>query len=112
MEFTFEGFWKFCQERLKIGEVIPNWSVSGRIRIAKFKIVEITENSIGYDSPNAKNRQNVYKNEFQQIFNVWDDYKKGCIPRNEIREMNKKTTYIIATIKYVEDMIKNNFHTN
>lgn len=112
MELTFEGFWKICQERLNVGDVIPNWSVSGRIQIAKFKIVEITENGIGYDSPNAEYTQNVSKNEFQQIFNVWDDYEKGSIPRHELREMNKKTTYIIATIKYVEDMIKNIFHTN
>lgn len=112
MKLTFKEFWKICQEKLKAGNVIPNWSVSGNIRIREFKIIEIAENSIGYDSPTAKNIQSVSKDEFQQIFTVWESYKKGDIPRSELRENNKKTTYIIATIKYVEDLIKNNFQTN
>lgn len=106
MKLKFDEFWQLCQKKLNAGDVIPNWSVSGKIRTKEFKIVEITQDSISYDSFTAKSIQKVSKAQFEQVFNVWDKYKNGNITRAELRNNNNKTSYIIATIRYLENFKK------
>ncbi len=106
MKLKFDAFWQLCQEKLNVDDVIPNWSVSGNIRTKEFKISEIMQDSISYDSPTAENIQKVSKTQFEEVFDVWDKYKNGNITRAELRNNNNKTTYIIATIRYLENLEK------
>jgi hypothetical protein len=44
--------------------------------------------------------------EFIEIFPYYDGWKKGEIPRNEIRDLSNKTSYIFALIEYFTEYFK------
>lgn len=95
-----------------VGDVVPNWSVFGEIRTEEFKVVEIVENCITYNSARDKNIQNMSELESQQVFNVLADYKKGGASRNEIRKENQKNYIHNCNYKICERFEKKIFHVN
>lgn len=101
-KISFDDFWKICQTNLTAGLTIPNWSVSGEIKVKEFRVNEVYDSEISFISPTAKNIQIAAKRDFENIFAVWEEYKSGNLPRYRIRDISNKSTYVIAAIRFIE----------
>ena len=98
----FENLWKELQYRVKPGAVVPNWTLAGRYSRENMTITDIDDNYIKFEAPNAKNPQNVPKEDFREVWHVWDDYKAQKIKRHELRDMTRFSKYIISLLHWYE----------
>lgn len=99
----FENFWKLVQESLVPKQTIQNWSNANGYLGNEFAIHSIDSNGITVLTIEENRERHIEKSEFQQIFQLWDEYCKGNIKRYELRNININTTYIISIIHFVEN---------
>ena len=100
MQPSFEQTWRGITSTLKPGMEISNWTVLKGNTSGKIKIVSISEDSIFVDSLDKKSVQRVKKEKMELIWNVWEDYKKGRIQRQQMQQNNFHSTYIISILQW------------
>lgn len=103
MKTSFDEIWIKLQAYLKPGTILRNWTVLNGYLGDKMEVVQINQNEIVVQAPNAKTLQRISRNEFEKIWNVWPDYLSGQKQRQEIREITHYSKYIISIFRWVED---------
>lgn len=98
-ERKFNLLWNEITNTLKPSQQIPNWTKWNGFLENKFEICSITNNAIEVLTIKDKHQRSIPKTDFENIFNKWDKYISGKIKRNELRNKNKNTTYIISILK-------------
>jgi hypothetical protein len=94
--------WDALHEHVWSGHQFSTWSVHKGYLTGSFEIVNIAEDSVTVRSPTAKNLQIVPKRDFFQIAIDWKEYKSGKIPRHELRDRTRYSTYIIGLLHWLD----------
>ena len=98
----FENFWDRLQKSLKVGDEIPHWSYGGKYDEAFFSISEILESGIEIKTSN-ETKITVPKNDFETVFEQWEEYKNGNVLRKTLRDIpNRNTTYVISILHKID----------
>lgn len=98
-ERKFDFLWNEITSTLKPFQQIPNWTKHSGFLESEFEICSITNNAIEVFTIKDKHHRSIPKTDFENIFSKWDKYISGEIKRNELRDENKNTTYIISILK-------------
>ena len=98
-ERKFDFLWNEITSTLKPSQQIPNWTKHSGFLESEFEICSITNNAIEVFTIKDKHHRSIPKTDFENIFSKWDKYISGEIKRNELRDENKNTTYIISILK-------------
>lgn len=102
MSKDFETVWREIQSTLKPNLVIPNWTIDNGYFGVAIKISSISSRVVYVTVPTAKNIQVVSKNDFEAVWKVWADYKTGRILRSEVRELTRKSRYVINILHWLD----------
>lgn len=98
----FENFWNSLQKSLKVGDVITHWSSSGKYHETNFLISGIFESKMEIKTSNGK-KIIVLKNDFETVFEQWEEYKNGDVLRKTLRDIpNRNTTYVISILHKID----------
>jgi len=100
----FVNTWNYIQNNLNIGAVIDNWSKDSQYLGDRFTISNISLSKIDVDTPGAKNIQKIPQNDFEGVYNVWQQYIACTYSRDQIRDnITRYSKYIISILKWVEN---------
>jgi hypothetical protein len=99
---SFEIVWKFLQEELVPGTIVKNWTVLKNDLGDEMTIVAVSKKSIDVDAPKAKAIQSPNREEFEAVWNVWEDYKMGKVLRHELRDITRYSKYIISILHWYD----------
>ncbi len=102
---AFEDIWRSIQARLNEGVIIPNWTRDKGYVGEPFKIVRIKEDVVEVEPPGAKNIQKIPRQDFQKVYEIWDDYCRGKIRRSEIGGLTRFSKYIISILHWIENQL-------
>jgi hypothetical protein len=100
---SFDMVWSHLQMKLKPDMVIPNWTAYKGYLGDTMKIFAVRSNYIVIDSPNAKTFQSVPKDNFENVWEVWPDYKAQKVRRYEITDVTRFSKYIIGIFHWYEN---------
>ena len=100
MDFT--KTWQRIQAELRQGTTISNWTVKKGYLGDIFTVVDISLTYVKVETPKAKNHQPIPKEDFEAVYNVWNDYCRGSVQRQEIRDMTRYSKYIISILHHFE----------
>lgn len=98
---SFEALWHQIQRTTIVSHAIKNWTKDKGYFGGDLIIHRVDSQFVEFDSPNAKNYQRVYKNEFATVYEVWDDYIAGRVKRHQIRDVTRFSKYIISLLHHV-----------
>ena len=102
----FQEMWQYILANIQMGQSIDNWTKDKGFIGDQFTIVNFGLNYIEIDTPKAQNIQRVSRQDFHDIYNVWDQYLNGTFKRHQIRDLiTRFSKYIISILHWVE--IKN-----
>lgn len=102
---SFDAVWSQLQANLKVGTTIKNWTAFGGYLGDTMTIVGIRQKYIEVDTPNAGSIQVVPKGDFEQVWEVWADYKRQKVRRQELTPITRFSKYIISILHWYEKEI-------
>jgi hypothetical protein len=99
-EFTV--VWRALQSALKPGSEIKNWNAYNGYLGDKLTINTVEKEFISIDPPRVWGTQVIPREDFEQIWIIWFDYKALRLQRSEMRGLNKHCKYIISIFRWYE----------
>jgi hypothetical protein len=98
----FEKIWQELQSKLSSHLILPNWTADqGNFR-GTMMIVNISDDSIEVESPGAKNIQKVRKQDFEEVWRIWPEYKNGKFRRGDMTKLTRFSKYVISIFHWLE----------
>lgn len=94
--------WNAFREYVWSGFKFPSWSADKGYLATTFTIVKIDQDTITVQSSTAQNLQKVPKEDFLRLAIDWKEYKSGKIPRHELRDKTRYSTYIIGILHWLD----------
>lgn len=95
----FQNTWAQIQN-IPINTQIQNWTAYHGYRGDPITIAQISPDHIVFLSPTADNEQPVPKDDFEGVYNVWNQYIAGHYQRRQIcDDITRFSRYIINTFK-------------
>jgi hypothetical protein len=104
MNSSFEEVWSDIRRRLRVGTIIPNWSVHGYTG-KTFRIVGVDNTAVMVSSSRMQDKGKgrlVSRGEFERCFPIWPDYKAGMVQRTVLTARSQNTTYVISILHWQE----------
>jgi len=98
---AFNDTMEFIKNNFPAGTEIRNWTAANDYLGDTFTIDTINNDYITVISPNAQNVQNVPVNDFQLVYDMWDQYIDKNIGRAQIRDITRFSKYIISIFHQV-----------
>jgi hypothetical protein len=100
---SFDTVWSYLQRNLKVGTVIKNWTAFQGYLGDTMKVVGVRQNHIEVKAPKANHLQDVPKEDFEKVWEVWAKYKIQKVRRYELRDMTRFSKYIISILHWYEN---------
>ena len=98
----FENFWSRLQREISVRDTVRNWTKDNGYRGGSFTIHKVDSGFVKIKTPNADKPQRLRKKDFETIYDLWDAYNNGDVPRNELRDITPyKSKYIISILKHL-----------
>lgn len=98
----FDAVWDSLQISLAPGVEIENWNAYNGYLGDKSTINSVERDSISIDPPRVWKTQVIHKENFEQVWAVWPDYKTLRMKRSEIQGLNNYYKYIISIFHWYE----------
>ena len=98
----FELLWRRLQRALHPGDTIRNWSQHGEYLGGAFTIHNVGAEFIEVDPYDAVHNQYIRKEEFAKVYDFWDAYNWGQVPRSVLRDLTHFSTYVISILHHLE----------
>jgi len=100
MNATFDVFWGTLKAALQGKTQIRNWTVDSGFIGDDFS-VQTSSGTIHCDPPGV----NVSKQDFESIWEVWEQYLIGRVKRKELRDLpHYNTKYVISILHHFMEM--------
>jgi hypothetical protein len=99
---TFDEVWRELGARLSEGTEIPNWSYDHGYTGKVTRIERVYYDSITVSGDRTTKHRAVPGTDFKKVFEFWDRYKQGLIPRDDIQEISRNSTYIFSLLHWLE----------
>jgi hypothetical protein len=100
---SFDKYWERIVVTLRPMDEMHAWSREGRAR-SRFGIVEVKGGGVTVRTGNGL--RSVPRKDFEVIFRLWRDYKKGKVQRQELRELSQNTTYVLGIFHWIESQVR------
>lgn len=98
------NFIELMRNNIKPNQIIDNWSADNRnLKVPRYEFISCHEDKATLKNPTTDKEYIVNENDFQYLWENWKDYKAGKIKRNELRNGNRKTSYTICIMHYLEE---------
>jgi hypothetical protein len=98
----FADTWNAIQRQLVLGSVIPNWTAHKGSIGEPFKIVAITSTHIDVDAPGARSVQKVPIADFEEVYQLWEEYRHAGLSRSALTPLTRYSKYIISILHWLE----------
>src|SRR5687768_2242010 len=99
---SFADSWNTLQTKLSVGAKIPNWTAhKGEIGDA-FSIASIEPDAIVVDTPGAKRLQIVPATDFEEVYELWNDYRHRKLERSAFTPLTRYSKYVISILHWLE----------
>jgi hypothetical protein len=102
----FDEVWKDLLASLKTDTKIKNWTVYSGYLGDTMKVIVTGNETISIDAPRAKNTLVVPKEDFEAVWEVWIDYKREKVKRNELSPLTRFSKYVISIFHWYETDLK------
>ena len=102
----FEDVWHKLQIALKPGIEIKNWNAYNGYLGDSLAINTVDPKFISIDPPRVWGTQVIYREDFEQIWNVWKDYLALRVKRARMHEFSNHSKYIISIFHWYETELK------
>ena len=96
-------FIEIIEKNIKSDTIINNWSIDNKCKIPYYKYLGTESCKCILEHPQTKKKIQVPEKSFQYLYRNWQNYKKGELPRNELRNNDQYTTYTICILHYLEE---------
>ena len=97
----FEIFWSRLQQEISAGDTVRNWTKYNGYLRDSFTIHRVDSKFVEVDAPNAYNIQHVTKNEFEKVYDLWDAYNEGDVPRWKLADITRFSKYTISILNHL-----------
>ena len=98
----FHTIWNDLQTSLKPGTEIKHWNPYNGYLGDNLTINYVGPNYISVDPPRVWDTQVIPKEGFEQVWNVWQDYRALRLKHNELRDLTNLSKYIISIFHWYE----------
>ena len=102
-EQDFESLLCQLQREISVGDTIRNWSQHTGYLSGVFTICAVESEFVQVEPLNAINRQHIRREEFAKVYEHWGAYKSGRLPRYELRDITRFSTYVISILHHLID---------
>jgi hypothetical protein len=100
---AFSDTWNALQACLSPGVSIPNWTVHRGLLGDSFTIATVTPAAVVVETPGAKLPQTVRQVDFQTVYDQWDAYCLGAMPRSDFTPLTRYSKYAISILHWLEE---------
>ena len=102
MASDFETWWNMLSE-VRTPLPVPKWSRDSRYQEGLIELVSITADRVVVHVPTAQNPSiKIPRPDFNRVFDRWEGYKLGVVPRSRLRDLTHFSTYIVSILKHFE----------
>lgn len=102
MAANFESLWIALRGKLHPPQKIRNWTVLKGYLGDVMTVVSVSHNEIDVETHGAKMIQKVPKQDFEDVWHVWEKYKSGNFLRKDLREVTRYSKYVISILNWFE----------
>jgi hypothetical protein len=100
---AFSDTWTVLQASLSNGATIDNWTAhSGEVG-EPFQIQSIGNDAIVVTTPGAVTPQWVRRKDFEAVYELWDGYVRGRIPRSTFTPLTRRSKYVISLLHWLQN---------
>ena len=97
------SFLELLDKNIPVNTRIDNWSVDNKIQIPYYTYLGIVNQKCILLHPETNKEIKISEKSFQYLYKNWQKYKTGDVLRNQLRKLDRSTTYTICIFKYLED---------
>ena len=98
----FSATWSALRSNLTLQTSIPNWTADKGLLGDSFTVSGVTPTHVEVDTPGAQNFQTIPDRDFEVVYDVWERYCNGTVPRHEIRDSTRFSKYVISILHWLE----------
>ena len=99
-ELCFESIWLKLQMQLQEDYLMEAWSQHSGYTGGLFRIYAVGDDFVKVEL--TKSIQHISKKEFEKVYDIWSAYKSGLVPRHQLRDITRYSTYIISIFHYLK----------
>jgi hypothetical protein len=100
---SFADTWAALRAHLSEGVTIDNWTAYSGDVGEPFKIQKIGSDAIVVAAPGAITPQLVRRKDFEAVYELWDGYVRGRIPRSIFTPLTRHSKYIISLLHWLQN---------
>ena len=101
MNTNFGIIWLMTIGNLKPGMKIDYWGKARGKSGKKFVINSVSEKFISCDPPEAKHIQKVHRDDFEAVWELWENYLAGKVQRKNLIKVTRFSSYILSIFNHV-----------
>ena len=99
-ELGFESIWLKLQTQLQEDQEIRRWSQLRGYTGGLFRIYAVGDDFVKVELDTSI--RHIPKKEFEKVYDIWNAYKSGLVPRHQLRDITIHSTYIISIFHYLK----------
>jgi hypothetical protein len=99
---AFPDTWNALQTNLIAGTVIPNWTIHSGAIGEPFTVTDVSATVVVVDAPGAETLQRVPRADFEAVYDHWDGYAHGGLPRSKLLPLTRYSKYVISIFRWLE----------
>ena len=99
-----EALWFKLKSNLRPRTIIPNWTVDKGYFGGTITIVNLSDDVIEVEVATAKNNQMVRKADFEEVWQIWENYKSGEFKRGQMTPLTRNSKYVISILHWMENL--------
>ena len=100
---SFNGVWHEIRQRLSRGMEIRNWGYDRGYTGNASQIVDVNYDEIVVTGEKTNGKRRIARRDFEKVFEVWDRYRVGLLPRDAVTKISRNSTYIFSILHWLED---------
>lgn len=96
--------WDDLQGKLRVGQEVRHWSANKGYLAGEFLVDRVSPDRIVVSGRSMQTGSvTISKSDFETVAQVWPQYSTGNFPRQQLREISWRSTYIISLLHWLDD---------
>lgn len=100
---AFADTWAVLRARLREGVTVPNWTAHRGFVGEPFAVEAVTHNIVVVSPPGAMSPQSIRKKDFEAVYEHWEGYLGGSIPRQTFTPLTRYSKYVISILHWLQE---------
>ncbi|MDE2583353.1 MAG: hypothetical protein KGL52_17080 [Rhodospirillales bacterium] len=98
MMTDFESVWRRLGTVAAPGSIVRHWSVAKGYTGGWFRMAAVDRTSCTVFGGAMQGPRRISKADFARIFEVWDGYLAGDVPRRRMTPLSQNSTYVLSIL--------------